>query len=463
MLVTWPFVMLLLDYWPLRRLVFTTPNSQRSTILRLVGEKIPFFVLAASASVVTFWVQQHGGAMRAVEKLSLSGRCVNALVSYSRYLGKLFWPADLAVFYPLPAHWPVGKVVLAGGLTLGLSVLVWAQRRRRPYLLMGWLWFLGTLVPVIGLVQVGGQAMADRYTYLPSLGVLLLTVWGGCELIRRWKYQAMASSVAGGTAVVLCLALTQRQLGYWQNSELLFQHALDVTEDNVLAHKNLGDALYQQGHIVDAIGQFQEALRLNPDDAMSHYDLGTAFSQQGRNVEAIGQFQEALRLNPDDAMSHYNLGVVFYQIGRLDEAIVQYRQALRFESDYADAHNNLGVALCKKGQRDEAISQMQEAIRLKPDFAQAHFNLGTTLCQQLRIAEGIGQFQEAVRLKPDDARFHYSLGLAFYQQGRTDEAVGQFQEALKLEPGNADARQKLADALARKTGSLPPLEAPANR
>ena len=217
MLVTWPFVMLLLDYWPLGRMqnaecrmqnaaatrhaTRITQHATRSTLARLLPllvEKIPFFVLVALASVVTFVVQKRGGAVAAGESLPLGARVGNALISYGRYLGKLFWPADLAVFYPHPGQWPLGKVLLAGGLILGISVLVWVQRRRYPYLLMGWLWFFGTLVPVIGLVQVGDQAMADRYTYLPSLGVLILAVWGACELTRGWRYQVMALSVAGG-------------------------------------------------------------------------------------------------------------------------------------------------------------------------------------------------------------------------------------------------------------------------
>ena len=245
MLVTWPFVMLLLDYWPLQIALRThrTLNSQHSsTILRLVWEKIPFFALAAAASVVTFVVQKQGGAVMAVENLPLGARGGNALISYCRYLGKLFWPTDLAVFYPHPGHWPLAKVLLAGGLMLGISVLLFVQRRRHPFLLMGWLWFVGTLVPVIGLVQVGEQAMADRYTYIPSLGVLILTVWGAYELTRRWRYQVIALSVAGSAAIVLCLALTRQQLGYWQDSEALFRHALEVTENNYLAHNNLGDA-----------------------------------------------------------------------------------------------------------------------------------------------------------------------------------------------------------------------------
>ena len=305
------------------------------TFLPLVREKLPFFVLAAVMSVVTFVVQKHGGALAAGESLPLGARVGNALISYCRYLGKMFWPTDLAVFYPHPGHWPLGKVLLAGGLILGISVLVWMQRRRYPYLLMGWLWYCGTLVPVSQVIQTGGHAMADRWTYLPSLGVLILAVWGACELTRGWRYQVLALSVAGGAAIVLCLALTRQQIGYWKDSETLLRHALEVTENNGLAHRNLGVALYKKGQIDEAISQFQEAVRLKPDDADAHNNLGIALDKKGQIDEAIRQFQEAIRLEPDHADAHYNLGVAFYQQGRTDEAIRQFQETIRLKPDHA--------------------------------------------------------------------------------------------------------------------------------
>jgi len=207
-------------------------------------------------------------------------RSGNALISYCRYLGKLLWPTDLAVFYPHPGYWPLERVLLAGGLIVGLSVLLFVQRRRYPFLLMGWLWFCGTLVPVIGLVQMGGQAMADRYSYIPSLGVLVLAVWGVYELTKSWHYRVVAWSVAGSTAVVLCLALTRQQLGHWKDSEALFRHALEVTENNYLAHLNLGSALDEKGQIDEAIREFQEAIRLKPDFAEANNSLARALAMK---------------------------------------------------------------------------------------------------------------------------------------------------------------------------------------
>jgi len=487
MLVTWPLVMLLLDYWPLRRLELSTLNSQLPTLLRLVREKIPFFVLAALGSAATFVVQQQGGAMTKAESLPLGARSGNALISYGRYLGKLFWPTNLAVYYPHPGQWPMGEVVLAGGLILGLSVLLWMQRRRFPYLLVGWLWFLGTLIPVIGLVQVGGQAMADRYTYLPSLGVLVLAVWGAYELARGWRYQVLALSVAGGAAIVLCLALTRQQLGHWKDSETLFRHALAVTENNPVAHKVLGAALDKKGQTDEAIGQYQEAIRLKPGYADAHCNLGVALGKKGQTDEAISQYQETIRLKPDHVEAHYNLGNALGRKGQMDEAIRQFQEAIRLKPGYADAYNNLGVALDNIGQTDEAIRQCQEAIRLKPDHADAHFNLGVALAKRgqsdeairqfqetirlkpehadahnnlavalgkkSQIDEAIRQLQETIRLKPDHAQAHNNLGTAFNQQGRTAEAIRQFQEALRLKPDYADARKNLDAVLATKADS----------
>jgi len=493
MLVTWPFVLLLLDYWPLRRMQNAecrtqdappagthhappvlrsstaeggrnTPHVSRFTFhVSLLLEKIPFFALVALMSFVTFAAQKHGGAVEAVGKLPVSARVGNALISYGRYLGKLFWPTDLAVIYPHPGHWPLGMVVLAGGLILGLSLLVWVQRRRSPALLVGWLWFLGTLVPVIGLVQVGEQAMADRYSYLPSLGVLVLAAWGIYELTRGWRYQVMALAVAGCVASVLCFALTRQQLGYWTESEALFRHTLEVTQNNYLAHNDLGAALGKKGQLDEAILQYQASIRLKPDYADAYNNLGAAFGKKRQTDEAILQYQEAIRLNPAHALAQYNLGASLAKKGQTDEAIRYFQEAIRLKPDYADAYNNLGVAFGTKGQTDEAIRQFRDTIRVAPDHLEARNNLAIALDNKGQTEEAIAQYQEIIRRKPAYAEAHNNLGIAFYHQGRVAEAVREFQEALRLQPDYAAAQRALNTVLASKANSPPPAGAATNR
>jgi tetratricopeptide (TPR) repeat protein len=447
MLVTWPFVMLLLDYWPLQRVKVQGSGSR---VQRLVIEKIPFFALAAAASLVTYAVQNQQGAVMTVENFPPGARVGNAIISYCRYLGKMFWPTDLAVYYPHPGYWPPVEVLLAGVLLAGLSALLFMQRRHYPFLLVGWLWFVGTLVPVIGLVQVGEQAMADRYTYIPSVGVLMLTIWGAHELTRRWRHQAMVLLLAGVTTVVLCVALTRQQLGYWQDSETLFRHALAVTQNNQIALNNLGDALLEKGQTDDAIRQFQVVIRLKPNDADAYNNLGNALGKSGRIDEAISQYHEALRLKPDNASAHYSLGAALEAKGQTDEAISQYQEVLRFKPDDVPAHNNLGNAFLNQGRTDEAIRQYQETLRLKPDYAQAHNNLGVALVRKGRSDEAISQYQDAIHIQPDYADAHNNLGVALARGGRIDEAISHFQEAIRFKPAYANAQSNLAQALELK-------------
>ena len=401
MLVTLPCVMLLLDYWPLKRI----RNSEFGirNFIKLLVEKIPFFVLAAAMSIVTFLVQKQGGAVMAVGDYPLDNRVENALMAYCRYTGKFLWPADLAAFYPHVSHWPMAEVLLAGVILCGSTALFVWGRQRFPFLLMGWLWFVGTLVPVIGLVQVGEQSMADRYTYFPSLGLFILVIWGAAELARCWRFQTTVLSVAGSAVVLLCIASTRQQLRYWKDSEALFRHALAVTDDNALAETDLGLAVLGKGRFDEAVGHLQAAVRLKPSAAEVHNNLGTAYLNKKQYDEAIGQFQAAISLKPSHVKAHANLGLAFLDKNNFDGAISEFQETVNLQPDFDGAQVNLGVALLKKGLTDEAISQFQEAINRKPDDGNAHFNLGVAFSNEGRLDEAISHYQEAIRINPNDA------------------------------------------------------------
>jgi Flp pilus assembly protein TadD len=404
MLVTWPFLMLLLDYWPLRRLEGL--DRRVANWRGLVMEKIPFFGLAAISSVVTFLVQRQEASMATFQNVSLGARTGNALISYCRYLGKLLWPADLAVIYPYPPSVPLVNSLLAAALLLIVSRVLIKKQRQHPFLLMGWLWYLGTLVPVLGLVQVGDASMADRYMYLPSIGALVTVVWGGYELTRTLRHQATVLSVAGLAVIAACLGLTRLQLRHWKDGESLFRHALAVTKDNCIAHINLGSAFLQLGRVDEAVDQFREAVRLKPNLPTARNDLAIALLLRGQADEAVTLLRESMLLEPDNAQAVCNLGNALLIQGKTDEAISQFREALRLQPNFPEAHNNWGSALLKDGRIDEAISKFRQALQLQPDFAEAHNNLGNALLKQGRIDEAISKFREALRFNPgyDKAR-----------------------------------------------------------
>jgi Flp pilus assembly protein TadD len=434
MLVTVPCVMLLLDYWPLRR---WPQRSARDLVL----EKGPFFVVAILSSTATWAVQQRGGAI--VAGLPLTARLENAVVAYCRYLGKLFCPIDLAAFYPPVGRWPGGTVLLACLLLLALSVMAITLRRRFPYCLMGWLWFLGTLVPVIGLVPAGEQSMADRYSYVPSIGIILAVVWGAYDLTKRWRYQAMAASIATVGAACLCLWLTRTQIGYWKDTETLFRHALLITQHNYVAHNNLGTALDKQERWDEALSEFRQALHAKPDYPEALNNLGVALDRQGHVEEAIAQLRQTLKLRPRYAVAHYNLGVALQEQGHLDEAIAQYQEALSLKPRYADAHCNLGLALQRKRDLDGAIAQFQAILKFQPNSPEVCNKLGVVLEQKGQLDEAIRLYFAALKLNPDYARAHFNLGVALGRKGQVDPAIAELEQSLKLEPDYAPAQTNL--------------------
>ncbi len=476
MLVTLPLVLLLLDFWPLRRIAFGSnpPGAadprrdwQRQAF-RLILEKIPLLALGAASSIVTLAAQRRGGSVTDLAMLPLKFRAASALVSYAAYIGKMLWPARLAVFYPyprtLPAAWVVGALL---GL-LGISIAVMKAGLRHPYLPVGWLWYLGTLVPVIGLVQVGSQLRADRYTYVPLIGLFIIVAWGIPELVARWAPPGMILPAAALLAILACMLTAWRQVQYWENSSTLWDHAQNVTTGNYLALNNAGVALVKEGKMDEAILEFSEALRLEPGYADVHNNLGKALASQGKLGEAIAEYSVAVRIKPDFAEAHYNLGSALAGQGRMDDAVAQYSEALRIQPDFPgaheslgpvldspEAHDNLGIVLAKQGKLDEAIPEFQEALRLKPDDPQAHNNLGITLGKQGKMDEAIYEFQEAVRIQPDYAEAHNNLGWALASQGKVDEAIAQYSEALRIEPDFPEARRSLNELLTRAKSSNP--------
>ena len=399
MLVTWPFVLLLLDYWPLGRVGWGRGRSVGALVL----EKLPFFILAAGVSAVTFVVQRQGAAVETMQSLSLAARSQNALLACVRYLLKTVWPGDLAVFYPRPDHWPVVEVLLAASFLVGVSVLVIGLRRRFPFLLMGWLWYLGTLIPVMGLVQVGLQSMADRYTYLPSLGILIALVWGLERLARSRPPLRAALTLAGVATVLVCAGLTRAQLPYWQDGETLFRHALAVTGSNPIAGYNLGVALDEKDRMDEAMIEYQKVLDLQPGNTLARLNLGTDLDQAGRSEEAIPEYQRVIQLEPNNPKAHNDLGIALFKLGRNDEAVREFQAAVRLEPESAEAHNSLAAALFTRGDAEGAIGEFQAALRLRPDYVEAHFNLGCILASRGQTSEAIKHLQEAIRLNPDYA------------------------------------------------------------
>jgi tetratricopeptide (TPR) repeat protein len=445
MVVTLPIVLLLLDFWPFRRL----PNIKfQISDLRLLAEKIPFFALSLASGVITFLVQRAGGAVSSLDTVPLSFRIANAGVSYLRYLSKTFWPVDLAVFYPPPTHWPPGLVVASMLFILVCSVLFVWLARRHPYLFVGWFWFLGTLIPVIGLVQVGLQAMADRYMYIPSIGLFIAVVWGFNALLNKWLQKNWCAPAVGAAVLAGCMADAWTQLKYWQNSMTLFSHARAVTTENYVADSHLGEAFDEMGQFDKAVAFLKESARINPHFARGESELGVALANQGKLAEAIECFRKAVQLRPKDARLQYNLGMALLNRSQPDEAASQFLKALQLSPDFARAHCELAVALLEQGKTAEAVEHLSNAIRLDPDSADAHFDYGLALLDNNQSAEAAVEFSQELALAPNQAKGHYRLAEALFRQRQSKEAIAEFWKTLRLAPNFPNALNELAWILA---------------
>jgi protein O-mannosyl-transferase len=452
MLVTLPFVLLLLDFWPLHRFSFQHSGAgltdpQGVSTLPLILEKIPLFFLSAISCWITFYAQKHGGALNSLEFIPITSRIANALISYSTYIIKTVYPVNLTCLYPHPVvffWWQVAGALLFLGM---ISFIAFRLMKKHPYVLVGWLWYLGALVPVIGLVQVGRQVMADRYAYIPLIGLFIIITWGMWDVSATWRYRKIGRATFLVVVISLLMTFTYKQIPYWKNSITLFEHAIKVTPNSYVLYDYLGYALDDLGHKDEAIIHYLHALRINPDSVETRVDLGNALEKLGRTDEAISHYLHALQINPALAEAYFNLGHALYKQGHIDEAVTHYLHALQIQPDFEQAHVNLGDALDKQGRTDEAISHYLQAIQINPDSARAYLNLGNAFFKQGHIDKAIIHYLKALQIQPDFAEAFNSLGVARIHQGHIDGAIENFREALRIKPDNADAKNNLNNAL----------------
>lgn len=438
--VTLPFVLLLLDYWPLKR---WGPSEGRLIPWRIILEKIPLLALSAALCLITIFAQEE-----AVSPIPLITRIDNAALSYLIYLRQMLYPSGLVVFYPFPENGlPLWEIVGAFFLLLAISAFVVSARRRQPWLLFGWLWYLGILVPMIGILQVGAQAHADRYTYLPQIGLYLALTWAAAESGIRWNQHRLLLSGACVAILAALVVCTRNQVSCWQNSHALWTRALAFTSGNVIAENNLGNVLLDEGNVDEAITHLENARQIKPDDPKAAFNLGNALVQKGRLNDGIENLTQALQFKPDYAEAHINLASALLKIDKVDDAIAHYQKALQIQPDLAVAWNDLGYARLRKGSVNEAIACFQKSMQLDPNQAVTRNNLGNSLIQQGKVDEAITYYQAALQLKPDYAEAHYNLGAALIQKGRVDEAVVHFSRALQLKPDYDTAAYNIGIAL----------------
>lgn len=514
MVVTLPFVLLLLDYWPLDRL-----RWERQNIRRLITEKIPLFILTLFSGIIAF-ISQHGArTSELLVDVSLSGRISNAIISYLTYILKTFYPTRLAVLYPHPGNnISAYRIIVALIILVVISTGVIYMVRRCRYLVVGWLWYLGTLVPVIGFVQIGLQAMADRYTYLPSIGLFIMVAWGGTELLAKWRYRRLGFAIVAGLALVGMLVCTRLQLRHWRNSETLFKHAISVTENNFTMHYNYGKILSDMNRFEEALVHFNQTLQINPrdydarnnkglalldlkkydeaslcfKDALTlrpgHYEtilnMGLVMARQGKFNQAVKHFNTVLEMKPYWPRVHYNLGLALTQIGRLDDAFRHLTKALYIEFglentddkqllgydpyteidkiieydgkplkgklNYATANYLLGEAMFQNDRTKDALKCWSLVSLLDPDNHKVHNSLGEAFYKLGKNELAVEEWNEAISLNPNDAKSHFNLGQVFAEQDKIDEALEHFNEALRIKPRWPDARYNLGNIYYRQ-------------
>ena len=442
MLVTLPFVLLLLDFWPLKRFGEVRPA-------RLIFEKVPLFILLIGSCVATFIAQKSGGAIRSSEFSSLYFRVANALVSYFEYLRNMLWPSGLSVFYPHPGNaLPIWKPLACTIVLVVVTIWVVKEIRRAPYLAVGWFWYLGTLVPVIGIVQVGEQAMADRYTYVPLIGIFIAIAWSLPEQIKTRKEKLLP--ILSGIVISLLIALTWIQVSHWKNSITLFKHAINVTDTKYLGvatiHAFLGDAYHREGELGIAISEFKKSLDLDPINPYSLNNLAATLAEQGNLKEGLSYAQKLSRLQPDYTPGLITMGNILEETGKLDQAQIYYEQVLERDSDSFENYLNLANILYRKGDLEGAIPHYKKVIILNPNLLEAHYNLGNIFGQLGQPIDAKKEFEQAIRCDEKQPMPHYGLGLIQLQTGNYLKAIEAFEQALSLNPKLEQARHFLAQA-----------------
>jgi len=425
-------------------------SPYRWTLIRtLVWEKVPFFILSTIASVVTYLVQQRGGAVSTLEEIPFDARVTNSIVSYVSYIGKMIWPADLAVFYPHPGMLPLWQVLGAAVFLLIVTLIVLRMARSFPYVAVGWLWYLGTMVPVIGIVQVGMQGMADRYTYVPFIGLFIMAAWTIPDLAKKWPSRIYVFTLSAGIILSSLTYATWTYLQSWQNTVTIFQHALKTTRNNFIAHFNMGDALHgDKGRIDEAIAHYAEALRIEPNNPVVHNSLGNALSSKGKLDEAIVHYVSAIRIKPDYAAAYNHLGLALFRQGKIDEAVINITKAIKIDPRMAEAYNSMGAVSLAQGKPEQAIVNFTRAVQIKPNDMEAHYNIGIISASQGKFDQAVVHFREAVRIKPDSAKAHNNLGSVLVLQGKTKEAIEHFREAVRIQPDYILAQENLRKAMA---------------
>jgi tetratricopeptide (TPR) repeat protein len=440
--VTLPFVFLLLDYWPLRR----------AWSIGLIAEKLPLLLLSVAASMVAVVTQRGAGAVVQVDFVPMLSRAANAILSYGLYLAKIVWPADLIPFYPHPYIPDTGGLqpgvttIVGWSLLLGV-ISVWIARQRgRPWARVGWCWFLGTLVPVIGLVQIGRQGMADRYMYFPSIGLFIIVVWGVGEVVDRLRARPLVVAgigLASAAALIALGATAWRQTGYWQDSISLFRHGIEIEPRNVTLRFNVANFLRDEGRLDEAVSQYRLILELTPAASGPNLNLANVLRRQGRFEEAISHYERAIAGEPDYALAHVNLASALRSVGRFDEAIAHYERALALGPSRVTLFN---LANLHHARRDyaKAIDAYERALERAPADPRIHKNLGLSLLADHQVDRAITHFRQALRLQPSHADAANNLGVALEEQGRIDEAIEAYRQAIRIAPDHSRARSNLA-------------------